>query len=200
MINHVLFDCSDTLLRLHAKADLAEQLQSPERAEHIHNTFFKHEKWGGYDNGLFSDEEMKAAILPLFDEEDRPIAAAYFDGFTDHYTPIDGIPELLAELKEKGYGLYIVSDFPPRFVQLWERYGFFRLFDGRAVSFEAKGSKKDLRLFEYVKNTYGLNPDECLFVDDLPQLVKNAEACGFHGHVFQGTEPLRADLKRRAIL
>ena len=40
MVKNLLFDCSDTLLHLHAKADLAAELGEPARAERIHNTFF----------------------------------------------------------------------------------------------------------------------------------------------------------------
>ena len=200
MIKNLLFDCSDTLLRLHCKADLANLLGDPERAERIHNAFFRSETWGKYDNGLLTDEEMKSEILPLLDPADRAVAEEYIDNFTDHYTPIEGMLELLSELKDKGYRLFIVSDFPPRFLRLWETYEIFRLFDGRAVSFEVHGSKRDHRLFSYVLEHYGLDPAECLFVDDVAALVANAKIYGIDGHVFSDAETLRADLKRRAVL
>ena len=98
MIKNLLFDCSDTLLRLHSKVDLADLLGDPERAERIHNAFFHSETWGKYDNGLLTEEEMKSALLPLLDPEDRAVAEEYIDTFTDHYTPIEGMSELLTEL------------------------------------------------------------------------------------------------------
>lgn len=200
MIKNILFDCSDTLLRFHAKEDLATQLQNAERAERIHNAYFQNEAWNGYDNGELTVEELKAVALPLLDEADRPIANRYLDTFTDHYTPIEGMAELLQELKKKGYPLYLVSDFPPCFQTLWERYDFFKLFDGRAVSYEAKGSKKNLRLFKYLLETHKLDPAECLFIDDLDYLVANAEACGINGHRFVGAAELRFYLKEQSIL
>jgi len=200
MIKNLLFDCSDTLLRLHCKADLANLLGDPERAERIHNAFFRSETWGEYDNGFLTDAEMKSRMLPLFDPEDRAIAEAYFDTFTEHYTPIAGMYELLSELKEKGYRLYIVSDFPPRFTRLWEKYEIFRLFDGRAVSFEAHGSKQDLRLFSYLLETYGLRACECFFVDDRADLVANAASCGIDGHAFADAADLRDCLVKQSIL
>lgn len=200
MIKNILFDCADTLLRFHAKADLAVQLNSPERAEAIHNAFFKSEIWGKYDNGFVSDDEVKKAVLPLLAEEDRKIAEEYFEGFVRHFTPFDGIEQTLKELKEKGYSLYLVSDFPYVFPYLWDKFDLFRLFDGRAVSFEAKGSKRDLRLFAYVLDTYGLKPEECLFFDDVPSLIENAGRCGIKGHAFRGVDDLRAYLKEVSVL
>lgn len=200
MIKNLLFDCSDTLLRLHSKVDLAAELGDLARAERIHNTFFGDPLWKKYDNGLLSDAEMKEALLPRFAEEDRDIAEMYFDTFADHYTPIAGMYNLLSELKEKGYRLYIVSDFPPRFTRLWEKYEIFRLFDGRAVSFEAHGSKQDLRLFSYLLETYGLRAGECFFVDDRADLVANAASCGFDGHVFVDAAGLRDCLVKRSVL
>ena len=200
MIKNVLFDCSDTLMRFHAKADLAEVLGSAERAEAIHNAFFCNEIWKEYDNGMVSDDAVKQAVLPLLAEGDRRVAEEYFDGFIRHFTPIEGIESVLKELKEKGYSLYLVSDFPHVFSYLWDRFDLFRLFDGRAVSFEAKVSKKDLRLFRYVLDAYGLNPEECLFFDDLDFVIENAKRCGIRGHVFCGVEDLRAYLKENSVL
>ena len=200
MIKNLLFDCSNTLLRFSSKADLAASLRDPERAERIHNTFFQSEHWKQFDNGLLTDGEMKEIFQPLFSAEDWAVAENYFDTFTDHYVPFEGIEDLLAELKAKGYRLYLVSDYPPRFTRLWETYGFFRLFDGRAVSYEVHGSKRDLRLFSYLLETYGLDPAECLFFDDMECLVDNAKEFGIDGHVFKGTEDLRRYLKDIAVL
>lgn len=200
MIKNILFDCADTLLRFHSKDDLAEQLQSAERAARIHNAFQKSEIWSKYDNGLISEDEVLQAVLPMLDKEDRPIGMQYFDDFIHHFTPFSGMEDLLKELKEKGLRLYLVSDFPPKFTVLWEKYELFRLFDGCAVSFRVHGSKKDLRLFEYLLNTYGLDPRECLFVDDVAALVANGETFGIHGHVFRGVAELRAYLTVLSVL
>ena len=200
MIKSVLFDCSDTVMRFHAKADLAETLGCAERAETIHNAFFRSEIWRKYDNGTVSDDEVKQAVLPLLAEEDRKIAEEYFDGFIRHFTPIEGMEAVLRELKEKGCSLYLVSDFPHVFPYLWDNFDLFRLFDGRAVSFEAKGSKQDLRLFRYVLDTYDLKAEECLFFDDLESLIENAGRCGIRGHVFRGAEDLRNYLKELSVL
>ena len=161
---------------------------------------FEERSLGDYDNGRISDEEVLRAILPTLPTEDREEGARYFEDFINHFTPFDGMEDLLKELKGKGYSLYLVSDFPHKFLKLWDRFSLFRLFDGRAVSFEAKGSKRDLRLFDYVLKTYGLDPSECLFVDDVAHLVANAGTYGIDGHVFCGVEDLRAYLKQRSLL
>lgn len=200
MIKNILFDCADTLCRFHSRVDLAQKLGDAERADRIHNAFFKSEIWGKYDNGAVSDEEVKAAVLPLLPEEDRAVAEEYFEGFIHHFTPFDGMEDLLKELKAKGYSLYIVSDFPHRFPILWDRFSLFRLFDGRAVSFEAKGSKRDLKLFDYLLKTYGLKAEECFFTDDVEALIANAATKGIDGHAFCGVEDLRVCLKEKGIL
>lgn len=200
MIRNILFDCSDTLCRFHSKADLGERLGDPARAERIHNALLRSDIWGEFDNGIVDEAKVKEITFPTLPPEDRPIAEAYLEDFVCHFTPFDGMEDLLKELKEKGYSLYLVSDFPHQFTVLWEKFSLFRLFDGRAVSFEAHASKRDLRLYEYVLKTYGLNPAECLFVDDVEKLVANAKTFGMQGHVFCGVEDLRAFLKTSQIL
>jgi len=56
---------------------------------------------------------------------------------------LDGIPELLDDVRSAGYGMYILSDFPPSFRWLWEKFEFLHDFDGCVVSFEVGCSKKD---------------------------------------------------------
>lgn len=200
MIRNILFDCADTLLRFHSKEDLASGLGDPARAERIHNALLRSEIWGKYDNGIVDEDEIKRVVLPTLPEEDREIAVDYLEGFIHHFTPFDGMEDLLKDLKKKGYALYLVSDFPHKFTVLWETFDLFRLFDGRAVSFEAKGSKRDGKLFDYVLKTYGLNPAECFFVDDLDSLIAKAGTCGIRGHVFQGVAELRRYFEQEEIL
>ena len=46
--------------------------------------------------------------------------------------------------------------------------------------------KPNADIFAYLCGRNGLNPTECVFVDDNPANIAGAEAFGIHGYLFDG--------------
>jgi HAD superfamily hydrolase (TIGR01509 family) len=198
MLKNVIFDCSDTLLKLKSPAWLAYFDGDLARAERIHNGIFASRVWFCYDNGTATLEDVEREAIPLLPPQDRALARRYvrdwITGVT--YAPIDGMPQLLADLKAAGLRLYLLSDFPPCFSNLAARFDFFSLFDGMTVSYRAGCSKRDNgALFDHLLQEYALDPQECAFVDDLPAYLTLAEARGIRAHLAGDAALLRTWLK-----
>lgn len=191
MIRNIIFDCSDTLLRLGAMDYLIRLTGDEKRAERIHRASFLSPTWKEYDRKKLHGDEARRTILSQLLPEDRAIGESYFDHWFLQYTPIEGIPELIAELKEKGYRLYLLSDFPTRFEAVWNQFDIFRHFDGRVISYEIGYIKRDLKPFEILLEKYGLNREECLFTDDSESCITAAKACGIPAHQFVDVPTLR---------
>ena len=201
MIKHIVFDCSDTLLRYSGLNALIDEVGDAPRATEIKAAIHRTTTWNPYDKGLMSEEGLRQEILPIFDDNDRPHAAWYLDNWLSNYSPLSGMHEIVAELKETGWPLYILSDFPPCFDVLTERFpNLFSMFDGVAVSYECQATKGDLGLFAYLQEKFSLDPSECLFIDDVPRLIENARSLGFHGIVLENAESLREQLVQMGIL
>ena len=201
MIKNVLFDCSDTLLHFEARKELAKRLGGDmERATHIHLTTYRCATFRRYGVGTISYEEAKPQALALLDECDRQAGEEFLDTRMLYYREIEGISELLKKLKNKGYKLYIVSDFPDHFEYIWKKFDIFRLFDGRAVSFEEHAGKTNGMLFEAVIKKYDLDPTECVFVDDTADNVIMSETYGMKGIRFTDTKALISELEKLEIL
>jgi len=193
----IIFDCSDTLLHFTAKDVLAETIGDKERAYKIHNTVYSSPAWTQYDLGEISFEEMKNAALKLLDEEDRSVADAYLDTRADNYEIIEGMPEILSQLKSAGHKLYLISNFPDYFDKLWDRFDIFRLIDKPFVSYEHHASKgNDGRLFDIFLEKTGCKAEDCVFIDDMDFLVANALKRGMAGIVFEDPESLIRELRK----
>ena len=122
MIKNIVFDCSDTLLRFSALNELAKVTGDASKATQIKGSIHQSRAWNLYDKGLMSEENLRLEILPLFDESDRSYAAWYLDNWLKCYSPISGMYEIVADIKEKGWPLYILSDFPLCFDELKKRF------------------------------------------------------------------------------
>ena len=194
MIKNVIFDCSDTLLRSKWIEYLEQLTGDKERALTIHRALFGSDAWYDYDCGRIDAAALQAALLPLLRPEDRSIGESYLSQWVYQYTVIPQIPELLQELKNKGCKLYILSDFPACFEQVYNRFDLFELFDGRVISYEEGKRKRDGVLFERLLKKYNLSADQCFFVDDMAHNVTMAEKYGIRGHVFTSVAALKKEL------
>ena len=195
MLKNIIFDCSDTLLRFSGFELLENIVGDSRRAENIYRSMLNHPTWGLCDEGKADAEALARDVLPLLDEPDRDYGRIYIDKWMTNYSVIDGIPELLADIKTKGYKLYLLSDFPDCFDKVVKQFPFFDLFDGMAVSYAYGTSKRSGGLFTALLETYSLKADECLFVDDLATNTAKAERLGMKALRFTDADAVRKYLK-----
>ena len=108
---------------------------------------------------------------------------------------------LVKELKEKGYGVYLLSNASFRQPEYWNRVPGSQYFDGTMVSAFVKRVKPEHEIYELFYVRFGLDPRECLFIDDSIANIEGAEHAGMDGIVFHGdVQELRGALKEKGIL
>ena len=69
-------------------------------------------------------------------------------------------------------------------------------FDGLTISSEVGIAKPERGIYEYALRQLGVQPDEAVFFDDLPENVQGAQALGMQAYVFWSTEAAIAEIKR----
>ncbi|NUR31348.1 MAG: HAD-IA family hydrolase, partial [Catenulispora sp.] len=75
----------------------------------------------------------------------------------------------------------VVSDAWPNLPELHAALGLGGFFDAYAISAVLGCTKPDPRMYRHASQALGLEPAECLFVDDDPELVAAAMALGYQG-------------------
>lgn len=197
MIEHLVFDCSDVLIKFHAEEVLQSLLPGLYTEHDRFKTFFDNTVWHEYDIGKISTDQAHAGLLKHFSGQERAIIADYLAGWTDHYTPMPGIRELLPRLHAAGYKLYILSDYPEVFEKLYDHFDYLKTFDGRMVSYEVGLAKSDGRaIFDCFLDKFHLAPETCFFTDDTPFNIEAAKQSGMNAHLFTGTDDYIAALER----
>lgn len=200
MIKNIIFDCSETLLSFHAIDHLASLVGDRDKAVKMHYTLFRSPAWHRYDNGTLPENELEGELLPLVPEEDRAVARRYLKEWIETYGVIEGAPQMLEDVRKAGFGVYLLSDFPPCFSVLWEKFPFLHNIDGRVVSYEVGYSKKDGVIYDILLEKYGLDGAECLFIDDVPKNVEIGKEHGISGVVFTDMPSLRRELIALGVL
>jgi putative hydrolase of the HAD superfamily len=72
-------------------------------------------------------------------------------------------------------------------------------FDALVLSHEVRVRKPKRGFFEHCQRLAGCDPDECLFIDDLPANVAGALELGWQGIVFRNVVDLQRELAAYGI-
>lgn len=189
MIKNIVFDMGNVLLA-YAPEEYIKTVTKDEAAAHaVLKELFCSEEWGMLDAGTITEEEAVARVTARIPQYAETVQQA-MDGWHSDLTPIPGMPELVAQLKKKGYGIYLLSNTSMRFFRFQEQVEMFHSFDGFIASAKEKMVKPDKKIYELLCCRYGLNASECLFVDDMQANIDGAVRAGLHGHLFRGAKEL----------
>jgi len=149
--------------------------------------------WSVLDTGRVPEDELLARARACLPERLHEAIGRLFRAWVFHMPYVEGMPELIRELHDRHYHLYLLSNAPVRFAEHIHFYRIFDLFDALLVSGPLKMTKPGREIFEHLLNTYALDPARTLFVDDTPRNVEGARACGMDAYHFTlDTDALRA--------
>lgn len=101
-------------------------------------------------------------------------------------TPLDGAREFCRYVREKEYGVYVLSNACQLFYEYFPRYYSLDFFDGIVVSSDIHIVKPDIRIYKYLLETYHLKAEECLFIDDRADNIDGAKKAGMQAEQFFG--------------
>ncbi len=142
--------------------------------------------WHEYDRGVMPVEEIIDGCIAADPELEEYIRRVFDNpGVYTYVAPY--ADEWLRSLKEAGYRICILSNFPkvPWETQEANDFSFLRYADVIVVSYRIKKVKPDRDIFEYLENTYGVVPGESVFLDDTEINIEAARSFGYNGIVFK---------------
>ncbi len=149
------------------------------------------------DRGRDWDEAVALLV------KDHPEHEAAIRAFHERWPEtVSGIFEqnvaLLQTLREAGVPNYCITNFSgPKFVLAKEIYPFLAGFDGIIVSGDEKLLKPDAPIYRLLLDRYGLEAEDCIFIDDSRANVEGARQVGMHAiHYPDEQVDLAAELRR----
>ena len=78
------------------------------------------------------------------------------------------------------------------FATVESRFDFFGLFEGKVVSAREGLLKPNADIYEFLTNTYRVEPSHTLFIDDTPANIEGAMYVGWQGFCFNRPGKLAA--------
>ena len=189
-IDTVVFDLGNVMLSFHPLEYLRKHFKDETMIELLYKEVFKGKEWLYLDRGTMEEEEALESIGKRIPEY-KDIVKRILYTWNEMLVPIQSTVKMAQRLKEQGYKLYILSNFPKRaFGETYEKYDFFQWFDGRLISCDYKLLKPEEEIYKKLIQLYDINPSTTVFIDDSEANVKAAKELGFNTIHFQESEQL----------
>ena len=200
MIRNVVFDMGGVLIawdpaRIAARLDLEE-----EDARLLEREIFRSVEWVSLDRGTLTETQALERFCARLPERLHPSAERCVYWWKEPLWPVEGMAALIGELKELGFGVYLLSNATSALHTYFPRIPGAALFDGKLVSADWKLLKPQHEIYEQFFSLHGLQPETCFFIDDAPVNIEGASRVGLWGTVFYGDLPrLRRELRAVGI-
>ena len=198
MIHNIVFDMGGVLINFDAQRYTARFVPDPADYELIHRELFRSVEWIRMDRGSITDEEAVACVCRRLPERLHQAVADILEHWHQDIPPLDGVYDLVEELKGKGYGIYLLSNTCTRFHSFRKNIPALRFFDGEFISADCHLVKPEPGIYLRFLEQFTLRPEECVFIDDVPLNIEAAIRCGFYGLVYHG-DPARLRRELRAL-
>lgn len=193
-MKNIIFDIGMVLVDFHWRTTM-QKLGIPENViDTLDRSMVNHPLWNHFD----LDDIPESELIQKF-KELSPECSEYIDLFMNNLDDVvDMFPDAdkwLKSLKDRGYHVYLLSNYPRRLFALHTpRFHFLPYTDGRVVSYECHITKPDERIYQRLSSKYNLIPEECIFLDDRQANLDAAEKLGFNTLLVTNPIAVRTEL------
>lgn len=108
---------------------------------------------------------------------------------------------ILRELMEAGLNLAGLSNWPlEKFLMIKDQYEFLEWLNPLVISGRVGVAKPDPAIYHFLLKELGVSAEDCIFIDDMFDNIKQADRLGFETIHFVSAENLRLELVGRGLL
>lgn len=195
MIKNVIFDIGRVLVTYEPYEYVLSYGYDVQTSKKICNIVFEDKRWIEKDRGTISDKEYLNALITENPNYTDKIKIVY-DNWLTMVKPIKETVDFYMDLKNKGYKIYLLSNFSTSYDKVESENKFLQIADGKIISYRFKTIKPEKKIYELLLSTYNLIPQECVFIDDREENIIAAQDLNINGIVFKDIESTKAQFEQ----
>ena len=200
MIKNVIFDVGQVLVAWEPVEAMRALGMDEETVRAVADATVHTSDWDEADRGALSDEELLTGFI-----RKAPAYEAQIRNFWEHVDraiyPFPYVGEWMRTLKDKGYHLYILSNYGKwTYEHTAEALSFLSDVDGQVFSFEVHQIKPEPEIYRTLLDKFNLVADECVFLDDRRENIEAAETQGIHTVLFTTYQDALEKLKTYGVM
>ena len=179
-IRNIVFDIGNVVVRWDPALISVRAFGQAEATAEVVRSIFADPLWLQLNRGEITEAEAKRAYCDGLERDPDHLDRLFFH-IKDSQALIPGTVELMERLAKAGYRVFALSDNVQEIVlYLRQRYDFWKHFEGVVISAELGVLKPDPGIFGHLLQTFALEPEETVFLDDVLRNVEGARAVNMH--------------------
>ncbi|MBO4591624.1 MAG: HAD family phosphatase [Eubacterium sp.] len=190
MIKNIVFDVGDVLVDFGYRRYMRDLGFDEETVDFLSENMVVTEFWHELDLGVRDEAEAVETFTKKYPQ--------YKDEIIKFWDQIEFIVEeytysepLVLKLKELGYNVYILSNYPIETAERhWPKFKFLPHTDGHIISGYEKVTKPDEAIYRLLESRFGVDLTESIFVDDRQVNIDAANKLGMTAIRFTGIDDL----------
>lgn len=186
MIKNIVFDMGNVIIRFDPELFMVRLGLAEEDRRLLKRELFVSLEWSRMDRGSLTDEEAAEIVCRRVPERLHDAVRRLVGMWDRPILPVEGMYELVEELRGMGYGIYLLSNASFRQHDYWPRVPASKFFDGTLISADVKLVKPQPEIYLLLCDKFSLVPEECVFIDDSTSNAEGAYFCGINALVFHG--------------
>lgn len=186
MIKNVIFDFGQVLVRFDPEYMCSLYTDSTEDIKILSEVVFDRIYWDRLDAGTLENDEFIASIEKRLPERLHETAKSVYFNWINTLPEIPGMRDVIALCRERGFGVYLLSNISRDFAARYREIPILSLVDGCVFSSTCGYVKPDAGIFAHITEKFALTPDSTLFVDDNEKNIKGAADFGICAYHFDG--------------
>lgn len=180
----IILDMGNVLLEWNKDKILRGVVKTEKDYMILDKAIFQSGLWERLDLGTLTRENLVLKVVSMIGsiyQEKVQEVVWNWPSYIEIYTEV--FP-LLVRLKEKGHRIFVLSNTSPVFYELLKNQlsPLNGILDGFVLSCDIKAVKPDPKMFEEILHKYDLNPENCIFLDDVKDNTKMAESLGIKAY------------------
>lgn len=184
LYENIIFDFGNVIGEFDGRKIMRQFCSSPEGCDILCKTIYA--RWTDLDKGILDYSEYERETICRLPCELQEAARSFFRKWPEYLQPVTDTLELINLLYKKNVSMYLLSNAPTFFADWAENYPVLEKFKGVVFSAPLKMAKPDPDIYNYLFDTYSLDPHDCFFIDDLEQNIIAGKSLGMNGIVFDG--------------
>lgn len=195
-IQKVIFDVGQVLVKFNPRNLFIKILEDEEKVDFFLKNICTWE-WHIQQDLIYDTSKAAGPVIKKYPEYKEAIEA-FYGRFLEM---IDSVHQenvnLALKLKQKGYPIYLLSNFPgDQFEKYRLQNSFLNEFDDRIISGDVGLAKPDIKIYQLAIKKFNLNPEESLFIDDKIENTRGAEQVGIKTIQLQKPEDLNKEIRK----
>lgn len=186
MIKNIVFDMGNVIICFDPELFMVRLGLAEEDRRLLKRELFVSLEWSRMDRGSLTDEEAAEIVCRRVPERLHDAVRRLVGMWDRPILPVEGMYELVEELRGMGYGIYLLSNASFRQHDYWPRVPASKFFDGTLISADVKLVKPQPEIYRLLCDKFSLIPEECVFIDDSTSNAEGAYFCGINALVFHG--------------